>query len=38
MHRVVFTGGPCAGKTTSIMRIRNFFENIKWKVFNPFFH
>ncbi|CAF0706425.1 unnamed protein product [Brachionus calyciflorus] len=32
IHRVVFTGGPCAGKTTSINRIRNFFENIGWKV------
>lgn len=32
-HRVVFTGGPCAGKTTSINRIKNFFENIGWKVF-----
>jgi len=30
---VVFTGGPCAGKTTSINRIRNFFVNIGWKVF-----
>lgn len=33
IHRVVFTGGPCAGKTTSINRIRNFFINIGWKVF-----
>lgn len=32
MHRVVFTGGPCAGKTTAINRIKNFFENIGWKV------
>lgn len=32
IHRVVFTGGPCAGKTTSINRLRNFFENIGWKV------
>lgn len=32
MHRVVFTGGPCAGKTTSINRMKNFFENIGWKV------
>jgi thymidylate kinase len=34
VHRVVFTGGPCAGKTTSINRIKSFFENIGWKVFN----
>lgn len=32
-HRVVFTGGPCAGKTTSINRIKSFFESIGWKVF-----
>ena len=32
LHRVVFTGGPCAGKTTAINRIKNFFENIGWKV------
>ena len=32
IHRVVFTGGPCAGKTTSINRIKTFFENIGWKV------
>jgi len=32
-HRVVFTGGPCAGKTTTINRIKNFFEAIGWKVF-----
>jgi len=29
---VVLTGGPCAGKTTSINRIKSFFENIGWKV------
>ncbi|RNA27737.1 TRPL translocation defect 14 isoform X3 [Brachionus plicatilis] len=33
IHRVVLTGGPCAGKTTSINKIKNFFENIGWKVF-----
>ena len=32
VHRVVFTGGPCAGKTTSMNKIKNFFENIGWKV------
>ena len=32
MHRVVFTGGPCAGKTTSINKIKSFFETIGWKV------
>lgn len=34
IHRVVLTGGPCAGKTTSINRIKNFFINIGWKVRN----
>lgn len=33
IHRVVLTGGPCAGKTTSINRIKSFFENIGWKAF-----
>ena len=33
IHRVVLTGGPCAGKTTSINRVKSFFENIGWKVF-----
>lgn len=33
IHRIVLTGGPCAGKTTSIQRIRSFFENIGWKAF-----
>jgi thymidylate kinase len=33
MHRVVLTGGPCAGKTTSMNRIRSFFEKVGWKVF-----
>lgn len=32
IHRVVLTGGPCAGKTTSINRMKNFFINIGWKV------
>lgn len=32
IHRVVLTGGPCAGKTTGINKIKNFFENIGWKV------
>lgn len=32
IHRVVLTGGPCAGKTTSINRIKTFFDNIGWKV------
>lgn len=32
IHRVVFTGGPCAGKTTTINRMRSFFQNIGWKV------
>ncbi len=29
----MLTGGPCAGKTTSINRIKHFFENIGWKAF-----
>ncbi len=24
--------GPCAGKTTTVARLRIFFENIGWKV------
>jgi len=32
MHRVVFTGGPCAGKTTTINRMKSFFSTLGWKV------
>ena len=24
--------GPCAGKTTTVARLRTFFENLGWKV------
>ena len=24
--------GPCAGKTTTLARLRTFFENLGWKV------
>lgn len=33
IHRVVLTGGPCAGKSTCLNRIKTFFQNIGWKVF-----
>ena len=31
--RLVLTGGPCGGKTTSQARLSTFFENLGWKVF-----
>lgn len=31
--RIVLTGGPCGGKTTSQARLSTFFENLGWKVF-----
>lgn len=33
IHKVVLTGGPCAGKTTGQLRLSKFFENHGWKVF-----
>lgn len=33
IHKLVLTGGPCAGKTTGQLRLSKFFENYGWKVF-----
>lgn len=33
IHKIVLTGGPCAGKTTGQLRLSKFFENYGWKVF-----
>ena len=29
---VIIILGPCAGKTTTVARLRTFFENLGWKV------
>lgn len=34
IYKVVLTGGPCAGKTTTMARLRTFFENLGWKVYS----
>lgn len=31
--KLVLTGGPCGGKTTSQARLCTFFENLGWKVY-----
>ncbi|OQV16316.1 TRPL protein [Hypsibius exemplaris] len=33
IHKVVLTGGPCAGKTTGQSSLSSFFENLGWKVY-----
>lgn len=33
IHRIVLTGGPCAGKTTALVRIVEHFSNLGFKVF-----
>ena len=33
IKRIVLTGGPCAGKTTALVRIREHFSNLGYKVF-----
>lgn len=33
VHKVVLTGGPCAGKTTGQLRLSKFFENYGWRVY-----
>ncbi|XP_020893483.1 TRPL translocation defect protein 14 isoform X3 [Exaiptasia diaphana] len=33
VYKVVLTGGPCGGKTTTQTRMAAFFEEIGWKVF-----
>ncbi len=33
VKRIVLTGGPCAGKTTALVRIVDYFSNLGFKVF-----
>ena len=33
MHKIVLTGGPCAGKTTALSKIDNELTNMGYKVF-----
>ena len=33
IKRIVLTGGPCAGKTTALVRIVDYFSNYGYKVF-----
>ena len=33
IKRIVLTGGPCAGKTTALVRIVDYFSNFGYKVF-----
>ncbi|MBQ0057839.1 MAG: AAA family ATPase [Bacteroidales bacterium] len=33
MKRIVLTGGPCAGKTTALVRINDHFSSLGYKVF-----
>lgn len=33
LHRIVLTGGPCAGKTTALARITERLESLGWRVF-----
>lgn len=33
LHRIVLTGGPCAGKTTALARITERLEDLGWRVF-----
>lgn len=32
IHKLVLTGGPCAGKTAMLKSIETFFKNLDWKV------
>ena len=34
IKRIVLTGGPCAGKTTALVRITEHFTNLGYKVFS----
>ena len=34
IKKIVLTGGPCAGKTTALVRINNHFSNLGYKVFS----
>ena len=33
MKRIVLTGGPCAGKTTALVKIIEHFSSLGYKVF-----
>lgn len=33
IHRIVITGGPCAGKSTALARLTDRFESLGYKVF-----
>lgn len=33
IKKIVLTGGPCAGKTTALVRITEYFSNLGYKVF-----
>ena len=33
LYTCVWRAGPCAGKTTTLARLRVFFESLGWKVF-----
>ena len=33
IKRIVLTGGPCAGKTTALVKVIEYFTNLGYKVF-----
>ena len=33
IKKIVLTGGPCAGKTTALVKIVDYFSNYGYKVF-----
>lgn len=33
IKRIVLTGGPCAGKTTALVKVTEYFSNLGYKVF-----
>ena len=33
IKRIVLTGGPCAGKTSALVRVIEYFSNLGYKVF-----
>lgn len=33
IKRIVLTGGPCAGKTTALVKVTDYFTNLGYKVF-----
>ena len=34
IKKIVLTGGPCAGKTTALVKITEYFSGFGYKVFN----